>query len=104
MFGQQLQRGKMIALALMSATLLTMTAVAAPASAHAASHSALAVQSKSAVDALSGASASSTHNQQGACEQPPPQSVKDRATYSAAELERYGLPPRTAAEPSEKWA
>jgi hypothetical protein len=44
-----------------------------------------------------------TRIQQGACEQPP-QSVKDRATYSAAELARYGLPPRTAAEPFAKWA
>jgi hypothetical protein len=38
------------------------------------------------------------------CEQAPPQSVKDRATYTPAELARYGLPPRTAGEPFEKWA
>jgi Peptidase A4 family len=38
------------------------------------------------------------------CEQAPPQSVKDRATYTAAELARYGLPPRTPGEPFEKWA
>jgi|GEM_PF-2354989 len=38
------------------------------------------------------------------CEQAPAQSVKDRATYTPAELARYGLPPRTAAEPFEKWA
>lgn len=38
------------------------------------------------------------------CEQAPPQSAKDRATYSAAELARYGLPPRTPGEPFAKWA
>lgn len=38
------------------------------------------------------------------CEQAPPQSAKDRTTYSAAELARYGLPPRTPGEPFEKWA
>jgi hypothetical protein len=38
------------------------------------------------------------------CEQAPPQSVKDRATYTPAELARYGLPPRTADEPFDKWA
>jgi hypothetical protein len=38
------------------------------------------------------------------CEQAPPQSVKDRATYTDDELRRYGLPTRTAAEPFEKWA
>lgn len=36
------------------------------------------------------------------CEQAPPQSAKDRATYSAAELARYGLPPRTPGEPFAK--
>lgn len=38
------------------------------------------------------------------CEQAPAQSVKDRATYTPAELARYGLPPRTSGEPFEKWA
>jgi hypothetical protein len=38
------------------------------------------------------------------CEQAPPQSVKDRATYTAAELARYGLPPRAPGEPFAKWA
>ena len=38
------------------------------------------------------------------CEQAPPQSVKDRATYSDAELARYGLPPRNAGLPLDKWA
>jgi hypothetical protein len=38
------------------------------------------------------------------CEQAPPQSAKDRATFSTAELARYGLPPRTPGEPFEKWA
>ena len=38
------------------------------------------------------------------CEQAPPQTVKDRATYSPAELAQYGLPPRSPGEPFEKWA
>jgi hypothetical protein len=38
------------------------------------------------------------------CEQAPPQSAKDQATYSAADLARYGLPPRTPGEPFDKWA
>jgi hypothetical protein len=38
------------------------------------------------------------------CDQAPPQSVKDRATYSPAELARYGLPPRSPGEPFAKWA
>jgi hypothetical protein len=38
------------------------------------------------------------------CEQAPPQSVKDRATYTPAELDRFGLPPRTPGEPFDKWA
>lgn len=38
------------------------------------------------------------------CEQAPPQSVKDRANYSSAELARYGLPPRAPGEPFDKWA
>ncbi|HEV8192239.1 MAG TPA: hypothetical protein VGP82_12280, partial [Ktedonobacterales bacterium] len=70
----------------------------------AAAEYAAAVQRDAALSALSGAPAPGTRIQQGACEPPPPQSVKDRATYSAAELARYGLPPRTAAEPFEKWA
>lgn len=37
------------------------------------------------------------------CLQAPPQSVKDRATYSAAELALYGLPPYTSGEPLAKW-
>lgn len=37
------------------------------------------------------------------CRQAPPQSVKDRATYTAAELALYGLPPRTPGEPLAKW-
>lgn len=38
------------------------------------------------------------------CEQAPPQSVKDRATYTPAELARYGLPPRSPNEPFDHWA
>jgi hypothetical protein len=38
------------------------------------------------------------------CEQPPAQSVKDRATYSPQELARYGLPTRSANEPFDRWA
>src|SRR5262249_34843823 len=38
------------------------------------------------------------------CEQAPPQSAKDRATYTPAELDRYGLPQRAPGEPFEKWA
>lgn len=38
------------------------------------------------------------------CEQPPAQSVKDRATYTPAELARYGLPPRSPGEPFARWA
>jgi hypothetical protein len=38
------------------------------------------------------------------CVQAPPQSVKDRATYTAGELARYGLPPRAPNEPFAKWA
>lgn len=38
------------------------------------------------------------------CEQAPPQSQKDRATYSLAELARYGLPPRTPGESFSRWA
>jgi hypothetical protein len=38
------------------------------------------------------------------CEQAPPQSAKDRATYTSAELARYGLPPQTPGEPFAKWA
>lgn len=37
------------------------------------------------------------------CLQAPPQAVKDRATYTAAELALYGLPPRTPGEPLAKW-
>ncbi|HEX5441193.1 MAG TPA: hypothetical protein VFW76_09935, partial [Ktedonobacterales bacterium] len=38
------------------------------------------------------------------CEQAPPQSAKDRATYTPAELARYGLPPRMPSQPFDKWA
>ena len=38
------------------------------------------------------------------CEQAPPQSVKDRTTYTPAELARYGLPPRLPGESFVKWA
>jgi hypothetical protein len=38
------------------------------------------------------------------CEQAPAQSVKDRATYTPAELARYGLPPRLPGEGFARWA
>ncbi len=45
-----------------------------------------------------------THVHAASCLQAPPQSVKDRATYTAAELASYGLPPRIPGEPFSKWA
>lgn len=38
------------------------------------------------------------------CEQPPAQSAKDRTTYTAAEIQRYGLPPREPGESFDHWA
>jgi hypothetical protein len=37
------------------------------------------------------------------CEQPPDQSVKDRALYTADEMNRYGIPQRAAGESYDKW-
>lgn len=45
-----------------------------------------------------------THVHVASCLQAPPQSVKDRTTYTSAELAKYGLPPRSPGEPFAKWA
>ena len=56
------------------------------------------------VTAISAPRASAAPATSGPCEQAPAQSARDRASYTPAELDRYGLPQRTPGEPFAKWA
>jgi len=56
------------------------------------------------VTAIGAPRASAAPAMSGACSQAPAQSMRDRASYTPAELDRYGLPQRTPGEPFAKWA
>lgn len=93
----------LLSLVALALAIVALGAQALPASAHAAGRATQSASSTAVhTSSLSGPQ-SGVLTQVSNCLQAPPQSVKDRASYTPAELAKYGLPPRTPGEPLAKW-